>query len=518
MLETRKRQESRLPFVSIVIPTYNRQDLLRVAITSVLVQEYKNWELIIVDDGSTDDTKQMTLGFNDDRIRYFKIKKGGRSAARNYGYRHIDSRTDYVVFLDSDDQLLSDSLKIQIEFALKTPFASFILGKSLLVNSNGHVLCDRGIQTQSHITDERNFKPGVILLSSLLCKRSALQVDPFDTTMDRFEDLNFYRLNLKNEDLIIHNRPVSKVLTHIENSLESIDAVQILNQLNLYIALSGGFRGPNKKGISKLYLYYGLALYSTSTKLRFAVKLFLLALLYNPALVKKLNPRNVRSFILTLVKKVFFRVNFLNSNGLRTFKFYFIFKFRLFGRSDSVSGPGSTLEETETVRIFLENIFQKYSIKSFADAPCGDLYWIAEIAKSVPKYKGFDIVRPIIKKNVLNHPDLEFAKVNLVNTVIDKFDLILCRDLLVHLSNDDAVTVISNFKKSGSLFLLSTTFPNQTKNIDLEKRIWRPLNLELPPFSLGQPIVTCRENSREHPNFADKSLGLWRLNEIPSVN
>jgi len=513
MSENTLRKESNLPFISVIIPTYNRQDLLRISIVSVLNQNYENWELIIVDDGSTDNTKQMVLGFKDDRIRYFEIEKRGRSAARNYGCEQIDPKSKYVLFLDSDDQLLRHALKIQIEFALKSPTSNFILGKSVIIDANDHVLSDEGLQTLSHIPEERSFKPGVILLSSLLCKRSVIDLHPFDTTLDRFEDLNFYRLNLKNENTFIHDLPVSKVLTHIGNSLKSVNSTQILNQLRMYIKLSGGFRGTQKKGLSKLSLYYGLALFQSSTKLRFVLKLLLMALLYDPALVRKLNASRIRHLITSLIKKIILTLNFLNGPRLRKFKFWFIYKFRLFGKSESVSGPGSSFEETEITRKLISEIIEVYSIKSLADAPCGDLFWIADIADSVHVYKGFDIVDPLVKQNISNHPNLEFERVDLVNTVIDRFDLILCRDLLVHLSNDDALKVISNFKKSGSLYLLSTTFPNQIENIDLGKKVWRPLNLELPPFSLGEPVLSDRENSREHPSYSDKSLALWRLNE-----
>lgn len=513
MSENRLRKESKLPFVSVIIPTYNRQDLLRISIASVLDQEYENWELIIVDDGSTDNTKQMILGLKDDRIRYFEIEKMGRSAARNHGCEQINPKSKYVLFLDSDDQLLCDALKIQIEFAQKSPSSNFILGKSVLVDANDNVLSDEGLQTLSHLPEERNFKPGVILLSSLLFKRSVIDLHPFDATLDRFEDLNFYRLNLRNENVFIHDLPVSKVLTHIGNSLNSVDSTQILNQLRRYIKLSGGFRGTQKKGLSKLSLYYGLALFESPTKLRLVLKLLLLALLYDPALVRKLNASRLRRLIIILIKKILLKMNFLNGPGLRNFKFWFIFKFRLFGKSESVSGPGSSFEETEITRKLINEIIQVYSLKSLADAPCGDLFWIADIAYSVHEYKGFDIVDPLVKRNILNHPKLEFERVDLVNTVIDRFDLILCRDLLVHLSNDDALKVISNFKKSGSLYLLTTTFPNQIENIDLGKKVWRPLNIELLPFSLGEPILADREHSREHPSYSDKSLALWRLNE-----
>ena len=100
--------------VSIVLPTYNRAYCLKDAVTSVLQQTYTSFELILVDDGSTDGTQELIAGFSDPRIRYFKTSLNqGAAAARNYGIRQVQSR--YLAFQDSDDKWHPDKLEKQMK-------------------------------------------------------------------------------------------------------------------------------------------------------------------------------------------------------------------------------------------------------------------------------------------------------------------------------------------------------------------------------------------------------------------
>lgn len=93
---------------SIIIPTYNRSQLIGKAIQSVIDQTYDNWEMIIVDDGSTDNTSELVRSYNDNRIRYFYKEHGEKSIARNFG---IDISSGlYISFLDDDDYYIPDFL------------------------------------------------------------------------------------------------------------------------------------------------------------------------------------------------------------------------------------------------------------------------------------------------------------------------------------------------------------------------------------------------------------------------
>ena len=98
------------PFFSVILPTYNRSALLKRAIKSVIEQEFEDWELIIVDDGSTDDTGKIVETFHDSRINYVYQENGMVAKARNNGI--IKSRGEYICFLDDDDEYLKSHLKI----------------------------------------------------------------------------------------------------------------------------------------------------------------------------------------------------------------------------------------------------------------------------------------------------------------------------------------------------------------------------------------------------------------------
>jgi len=93
---------------SIVIPLYNKQNSIRRAIASVLAQKYPHFELIIVDDGSTDDSFEMASAIQDPRICIVRQENRGGSAARNRGV--AEAKYDWVAFLDGDDEWLPDFL------------------------------------------------------------------------------------------------------------------------------------------------------------------------------------------------------------------------------------------------------------------------------------------------------------------------------------------------------------------------------------------------------------------------
>lgn len=102
------------PLVSVIVPTYNRAQLLPRAIKSVLNQTYPNFELIIVDDGSTDDTEKIVKSFNDSRIIYYKHKENkGALSAQNTGFRIMKGK--YVCQFGSDDELFPDALQTVVD-------------------------------------------------------------------------------------------------------------------------------------------------------------------------------------------------------------------------------------------------------------------------------------------------------------------------------------------------------------------------------------------------------------------
>lgn len=100
------------PLVSIILPTYNRAEYLSKSIGSAISQTYQNWELLIWDDGSTDQTEMVVRSFSDDRIRYYKGANRGAAQARNQAI--AVSKGIYIAFLDSDDTWLTEKLTVQV--------------------------------------------------------------------------------------------------------------------------------------------------------------------------------------------------------------------------------------------------------------------------------------------------------------------------------------------------------------------------------------------------------------------
>ena len=107
------------PLISVVIPAYNAGQFLDETLESVLSQTYENWECIIVNDGSTDNTESIVKKWceKDSRFRLTNKENGGLSSARNWGIK--ESKAEYIAFLDADDILTPDSLEIRINTLLK---------------------------------------------------------------------------------------------------------------------------------------------------------------------------------------------------------------------------------------------------------------------------------------------------------------------------------------------------------------------------------------------------------------
>ena len=118
--------------VSVIIPVYNRRDLLAKCLESVTAQRYDDWEVVVVDDGSTEDVA-TDLDPGDSRIRYVRQENAGPSVARNRGVEN--ARGEALLFLDSDDVLLPDALSVLVEGLAAHPAAEVAYGWFYLMTS-----------------------------------------------------------------------------------------------------------------------------------------------------------------------------------------------------------------------------------------------------------------------------------------------------------------------------------------------------------------------------------------------
>ncbi|RZL39489.1 MAG: glycosyltransferase family 2 protein [Pedobacter sp.] len=107
------------PLVSIIIPLFNAEKFVTQAIESVLKQTYVHWELIIVNDGSTDESFQIACSYESEKVKIFSKKNGGAAAARNYGYKQ--AKGEFIKFFDADDLINPEMIESQVKIALNNP-------------------------------------------------------------------------------------------------------------------------------------------------------------------------------------------------------------------------------------------------------------------------------------------------------------------------------------------------------------------------------------------------------------
>lgn len=196
--------------------------------------------------------------------------------------------------------------------------------------------------------------------------------------------------------------------------------------------------------------------------------------------------------------------------------FTHIYEHNSWGSHESRSGNGSTLNHTETIRSQLPKLIAQWNIKTILDAPCGDFNWMSAINLSgIERYIGFDIVSLLIQKNRERYsaPDREFRVVDIVNDSLPCVDLIICRDCVQHLTDQDVFRLFANIKRSTSRYLLVSNYPKNTENNDIEQiystaRITYR-NLLRAPFNFPKPLSIIDEG------FDSKVLSLWRIDDLP---
>ncbi len=188
-----------MPLVSVIIPAYNYAHYLPFTLDSVVEQTLSDWECLIIDDGSTDNTKDVAEKYTvaDRRIKYFYKANGGLSSARNYGLQIAQGK--YVIFLDADDMLENNNLKHLSEFLENQNGNNAVFGKFVKFYDDGtseypwyqEYNYREGLQTDFHSRlVEKNSLPPCAPLSPLsIIKEHNLT---FDESLTSYEDWDFW--------------------------------------------------------------------------------------------------------------------------------------------------------------------------------------------------------------------------------------------------------------------------------------------------------------------------------------
>jgi glycosyltransferase involved in cell wall biosynthesis len=188
---------SKKPFFSVIIPTYNREKFLKIAIRSVLEQSFDNYELIIIDDGSSDGTKEMFEGrkTRDEgrgkKIKYIYRGNKGPAAARNQGLK--EAKGEFICFLDSDDRFRQDKLKITYEYIKKYPQYQIFHTEEIWYR-RGKLLPQKIYHKKpSGFVFENAVKLCSVSISTAAIKKNIFdEVGLFDETMPACEDYDFW--------------------------------------------------------------------------------------------------------------------------------------------------------------------------------------------------------------------------------------------------------------------------------------------------------------------------------------
>ncbi len=203
------------PLVSVVIPTFNRADYVAPAIESALAQTWPQKEVIVVDDGSTDDTKKCLEQFGG-AIRYFHQENRGVQAARNRGVAMAAG--SYVALLDSDDLWLSGKLARDLEFLEAEPGVGMACARMEVIDADGR----RTGALKPRVSPGENLQEviarGSALFSSFSIRRSVLdRIGGFDESIRRFMDLDFTLSVLEEHRIKVFAEPLVLYRDHESN-------------------------------------------------------------------------------------------------------------------------------------------------------------------------------------------------------------------------------------------------------------------------------------------------------------
>lgn len=276
-----------MALISIILPTFNRDQTLIKSIESVINQLLPNWELIIWDDGSTDNSKEFIASFNDPRFSYYYSENKGAAAARNSALRK--AKGNLIAFLDSDDEWLPQKLSEQVKVFKEFPQVEFLFTDFMNFNIKKNIY-DKGFaqnkQTMQKLTtfskgndcflidaglNEALARSNFIALDSVILRREVLErVGLFNESLRNSEDLELWwrmglagvRFAFLNKVLLNRYKPPDSLsgpsILAGQNTLKALDICKQSAMEKGRIDLVKCLRGRYRNTWQNLILAYGL--------------------------------------------------------------------------------------------------------------------------------------------------------------------------------------------------------------------------------------------------------------------
>jgi glycosyltransferase involved in cell wall biosynthesis len=238
------------PAVTAVLPTYNRGWVLAEAVDSVLAQDYPALELIVVDDGSTDDTPRLLAGYGE-RIRVIRQERGGVSAARNRGI--AAARGDYIAFLDSDDLWRPRKITSQVAFFRSCPEARICQTDEIWIRRGRRVNPGYRHKKPSGSIFKASLALCLVSPSAVMIERSLFdEVGLFDEALPACEDYDMWlRISWKYPVFLIQEALTVKRGGHADQLSKSHGLDRYRIHALLKIIDSGVLSAPQRKAAIK---------------------------------------------------------------------------------------------------------------------------------------------------------------------------------------------------------------------------------------------------------------------------
>jgi len=221
---------------SIIIPTYNRSDFISSTIQSVLAQTYPHFEIIIVDDGSTDNTEDVVKRVKDKRVSYYKKNNEERAAARNYGTSK--AKGDYVTFLDSDDILLPHCFQEANKLIQQESNPEWFHLKYKITNASNKIIW------QNLSIENKHLNKQLLLGNFLSCigvflRKDIAEKNKFNETreLSGSEDHELWLRIASQYPLKINNSITAALIDHDDRSVVTIDEVSLIKRQDVFLNL-----------------------------------------------------------------------------------------------------------------------------------------------------------------------------------------------------------------------------------------------------------------------------------------
>jgi len=283
-MEMKGSNYSVINLISVVIPCYNYGHFLPIAIDSIINQTYLNKEIIVVDDGSSDNTAEVAASYEE--VKYIYQKNRGLSAARNFGAAH--SNGELLVFLDADDWLYPKALEISASYFCKNPSLKLVSGAYNLIFVKENKTVTRINRVDKNHYTQLLMNNYMAVPGSVMIKKEVFDIFKFDPNLKACEDYDLYLKIARDYPVFCHTYIIAAYVTHSNNMSGNIP-LMLSSSLNVLERQKKRLRTSSErkayaKGKRFWIDYYCSQLFLNliMNKVIYSKKIMLLLLYYKP--------------------------------------------------------------------------------------------------------------------------------------------------------------------------------------------------------------------------------------------